>query len=59
MPEIHIDISKVPKYDMDAFCADGLAAAHRLFERPDIWAQYEAWHLRKFGCPPKQGGPEQ
>lgn len=54
MSAISVEVKSIPDPVMSAHCHGLLEAIGRFFDDPVNQAKFEAWHMEKYGCPPKE-----
>lgn len=54
MNELAVDVKAIPAPIMMAHCRTLLECIGTFFDDPANQAKFEAWHMEKYGCPPKE-----
>lgn len=54
MNAIAVEIAAIPKPVITAHCRGLLEAIGNFFDDPRNQAKFEAWHIEKYGCPPRE-----
>ncbi|EOQ38289.1 hypothetical protein [Butyricicoccus pullicaecorum] len=49
-----IDLESIDKNTLDGFMDYILTLGARVFQQPETQAAYHQWHIRRYGCPPKE-----
>lgn len=49
-----IDLESIDKNTLDGFMDYILTLGARVFQQPETQAAYRQWHIRRYGCPPKE-----
>lgn len=51
---IAVDITKIPSPVMNAHCRTLLNCIGKFFDDPQNQRDFEEWHIKQYGCPPKE-----
>ena len=54
MNAISVEVQAIPDPVMSAHCWGLLEAIGNFFDAPRNQAKFEAWHIKKYGYPPKE-----